>query len=193
MKAVLIRKSTQEVIKKGNYPNRKMNPIEGLDADLEWLLVVNLPNPSYDPMTHKLVQYSLITDTPNIDYPHLNNYEIGTQAVAMNEVEIAEYVQKTEDEDNATQTQLNHKENGIILFDRFFAIVIRKNNNGVITNDQAKLIAEFMYDSLEPLYKGLWQITKVKIGELTPPSNAKLLTLFNFINDKVNDYINENY
>ena len=56
MKAVLIRKSTQELIKKDQYPNLYINPVVGLDADLEWLLVVNKPKPTYDSATHKLVQ-----------------------------------------------------------------------------------------------------------------------------------------
>ena len=41
MKAALIKKSTQELIKKDQYPNLYINPVVGLDADLEWLLVVN--------------------------------------------------------------------------------------------------------------------------------------------------------
>jgi len=193
MKAVLIRKSTQEVIKKGQYPNRKMNPIEGLDADLEWLLVVNLPNPIFDPTTHKLVQLYTITDTPHLEYTHLNTYEVSTSAVLMSPQEQQDYIQKTEDEDEASFSLAKYKEDGVLLFDRFFAKVIRLRSNGTITNAQAKLVSEFIYDSLEPLYKGLWQISKVKLGQLTPPTNAKLLTIFNWANDKVIDYVNENY
>ena len=121
MKAVLIRKSTQEVIKKGKYPNRKMNPIVGLDADLEWLLVVNKPNPSYDPLTHKLVQKAnKITDNPHPEYPHLNTYKVSTKAVEMTEQEIENYIESEEDKDFSAISVDQHKEAGVKLFNRFF-------------------------------------------------------------------------
>jgi hypothetical protein len=193
MKAVLIRKSTQEVIKRGQYPNRKMNPIKGLDADLEWLLVVYLPNPSYDPSTHKLVQTYTITDTPHTEYPHINTYEIGTVAEAMATQEIVDYIQKSEDDDDATISHIRYKEDGVQFLDRVYAIILRKEKKGTITANQAKGLINGLYDSLEPLYKGLWQLVKVNLAEQKPPNNARLLAIFNAIKNKVDNYVNANY
>jgi hypothetical protein len=193
MKAVLIRKSTQEVLKKGQYPNRKMNPIQGLDEDLEWLLVVYLPNPSYDPFTHKLVQTYTITDTPHSEYPHINTYEIGTVAVEMTEQEIANYIQKSEDEDSSTMSHIMYKEDGVQFLDKVYAAILRKVNNGTITANQAKGLISGLYDSLEPLYKGLWQLVKINLAAETPPNNVNLLEIFNTIKNKVDNYVNSNY
>jgi hypothetical protein len=48
--AVLIRKSTLEIIKEADYPRIDNQPVEGLDPDYEWL-VKHIPynEPDYDP------------------------------------------------------------------------------------------------------------------------------------------------
>ena len=194
MKAVLIRKSTQEVIKKGKYPNRKMNPIVGLDADLEWLLVVNKPNPSYDPLTHKLVQKAdKITDNPHPEYPHLNTYKISTKAVEMSELEKEKYIESQEDEDFSAIIISEKKQDGINLFDRFLAKIERKKNNGKINDDQATELIELIYDSINPLCFGLWEFSKKRIDNLSQPTDEKLIQLIEWLRGKIDNYVIKNY
>ena len=89
MKAALIRKSTQELIKKDQYPNLLLEPVVGLDEDLEWLLIVNKPIPTYDSTTHKLVKLpEQITNIPHEEYSYLNQYVIESVAVEMTQEEI---------------------------------------------------------------------------------------------------------
>ena len=194
MKAVLIRKSTQEVIKKGKYPNRKMNPIVGLDADLEWLLVVNKPNPSYDPLTHKLVQKAdKITDNPHPEYPHLNTYKISTKAVEMSELEKEKYIESQEDQDFSAIIISEKKQDGTNLFDRFFAKIERKKNNGKINDDQATELIELIYDSINPLCFGLWEFSKKRIDNLSQPTDEKLIQLIEWLRGKIDNYVIKNY
>mgnify|MGYP003115264432 CR=1 FL=1 len=194
MKAVLIRKSTQEVIKKGKYPNRKMNPIVGLDADLEWLLVVNKPNPSYDPLTHKLVQKAdKITDNPHPEYPHLNTYKISTKAVEMSELEKEKYIESQEDQDFSAIIISKKKQDGINLFDRFVAKIERKKNNEKINDDQATELIELIYDSINPLCFGLWEFSKKRIDNLSQPTDEKLIQLIEWLRGKIDNYVIKNY
>ena len=194
MKAVLIRKSTQEVIKKGKYPNRKMNPIVGLDADLEWLLVFNKPNPSYDPLTHKLVQKAdKITDNPHPEYPHLNTYKISTKAVEMSELEKEKYIESQEDQDFSAIIISKKKQDGINLFDRFVAKIERKKNNEKINDDQATELIELIYDSINPLCFGLWELSKKRIDNLSQPTDEKLIQLIEWLRGKIDNYVIKNY
>jgi len=194
MKAVLIRKSTQEVIKKGKYPNRKMNPIVGLDADLEWLLVVNKPNPSYDPLTHKLVQKAdKITDNPHPEYPHLNTYKVSTKAVEMTEQEIEIYIESEEDKDFSAISVDKHKETGVKLFNRFFAKIERKKINGKINDEQVEEISELVYDAINPLCNGLWELSKKRVNNLTDPTDEKLIQLVEWLKEKIDFYTQKNY
>ena len=193
MKAVLIRKSTQEVIKKGKYPNRKMNPIVGLDADLEWLLVVNKPNPSYDPLTHKLVQKDKITDNAHPEYPHLNTYKVITKAVEMSDAEKEKYIESQEDEDFSAIIISEKKQDGINLFDRFLAKIERKKNNEKINDDQATELIELIYDSINPLCFGLWELSKKRIDNLSQPTDQKILNLIEWLRGKIDNYVIKNY
>jgi hypothetical protein len=47
--AVLVRKSTKQIIKEALYPNADMSPVQGLDPDYEWLVKhVPFAEPDYD-------------------------------------------------------------------------------------------------------------------------------------------------
>lgn len=73
--AVLIRKSTGEIIKHANYPRVDMELVEGLDPDLEWLLKYEpFVQPDYDSRIFLLVATEAITTTQHPDYLHLNQY-----------------------------------------------------------------------------------------------------------------------
>lgn len=75
--SVLIRKSTGEIIKHANYPREDMQPITGLDPDLEWLVKRELfKQPDYDSRIFILNQNEEITTKADEEFIHLNKYEI---------------------------------------------------------------------------------------------------------------------
>jgi len=190
MKAALIRKSTQELIKKDQYPNLQMDPVVGLDTDLEWLLVVHKPNPTYDPTTHKLVQLpEQITIIPHEEYAHLNQYVIELVAVEMTPEEIESYNAP----DLNTTMQEMYKEDGIQLFDEFFVKVETERTNNSISEEEIDNLTELMYSSIEPLYRGVWRIVDTRLNQLQEPTDQAALDLFNWMKDSVTDYININY
>lgn len=193
MRAVLIRKSTQEIIKKSNYPKLDIEPIIGLDPDLEWLLVNIEDKPIYDPSIEKIERVEEITTEAHPDYPALNQYKVYWNVVPLTQEEIDNYTQQQEDNDNAALKIQKYKSDGIIGFDRAYALIQRRFDNGVITGNQAKAIAQGLYPSLEPLYKGLWQLVKANLDSETPPTNAKLLDIFNKIKTGVDNYVANNY
>lgn len=202
MKAVLIRTAldidtnevTREVIRRGQYPNRKMNPIKGLADDLEWLLIVAAPLPTIDEGTQKYSPLSWhITNEAHPDFPHLNTYESRRGVVDLTAEEIADKEQQALDEDVAALAHNKYKSDGVQFLDRVYAIFLRKINDGTITSNQAKGLISELDDSLEPLYKGLWQLVKINLAAETPPTNAELLDIFNSIKSKVDDYVIENY
>jgi len=76
-RAVLIRKSTGEIIKHGFYPREDMQLIEGLDPDLEWLVKYEpFLVPDYDSRIYVLNRHEEVTTESHPDYPHLNVYKI---------------------------------------------------------------------------------------------------------------------
>ena len=190
MKAALIRISTQELIKKDQYPNLYIDPVVGLDTDLEWLLIVNKPNPTYDPTTHKLVQLpEQITDIPHEEYPHLNQYVIESAAVEMTSEEIESYSLPS----MYIGIQGAHKQEGIQLFDEFFVKVETERASNSISEDGIDDLTELMYSSIEPLYRGVWRVVKTKLNQLQEPTDQTALVLFNWMKDSVTNYINNNY
>lgn len=80
--AVLVRKSTKQIIKEDLYPRADMSPIEGLDPDYEWL-VKNIPfaEPDYDSRIYlmatnfpDLANLAIFGEHPN--YVGLREYRI---------------------------------------------------------------------------------------------------------------------
>ena len=190
MKAALIQKSTQELIKKSQYPNLLLDPVVGLDEDLEWLLIVNKPIPTYDSTTHKLIKLpEQITNTPHEEYSYLNQYVIESVAVEMTQEEIESY----ENPNQYVTLQEIHKEEGIKLFDEFFVKLETERANNNISEDEIDELTELLYSSIEPLYRGVWRIVDTKLSQLQEPTNQNALVLFNWIKDSVSNYININY
>lgn len=61
--AVLVRKSTKEIIKHAPYPSISIEPIEDLDPDYEWLIeYIPYSEPDYDSRI-----YIMVTNLPNLD------------------------------------------------------------------------------------------------------------------------------
>ena len=190
MKAALIRKSTQELIKKDQYPNLLLDPVVGLDEDLEWLLIVNKPTPTYNSDTHKLVQLpEQITNIPHEEYAHLNQYVIELVAVEMTQEEIDSYNEPNQ----YIAMQEMYKEDGMQLFDEFFVKVETERANNSISEEEIDNLTELMYSSIEPLYRGVWRVVKTKLNQLQEPTNQTALGLFNWMKGSVTDYINSNY
>ena len=107
--------------------------------------------------------------------------------------ELDDEAQQAEDSDTSSNKHQQYKSDGIRGFDRAFALIHRRFDNGTITGTQAKALAEGLYPSLEPLYKGQWRLVKIYLNAETPPSNTKLLKIFNLIKNKVDSYVLENY
>jgi hypothetical protein len=75
--AVLIRKSTGEILKHADYPREDMQPISGLDPDLEWLIKTQpCAEPDYDSRIFILNRVEAITSIPHPEYNWLNQYQI---------------------------------------------------------------------------------------------------------------------
>jgi len=80
--AVLVRKSTKQIIKEDLYPRADMQPVQGLDPDYEWL-VKHIPfaEPAYDPRI-----FIMATNLPDLaglesfgehpSYPGIREYRI---------------------------------------------------------------------------------------------------------------------
>ena len=80
--AVLVKKSTKEIIKEAAYPNSDMQPVQGMDPDYEWLVKhVPFAEPQYDSRI-----YIMATNLPDLagldsfgehpNYPGLREYRI---------------------------------------------------------------------------------------------------------------------
>jgi len=74
--AVLIRKSTGEILKHAPYPNEDMSPVQGLDPDMEWLLKhTPFDSPAYDSRIFELEQIEAVTAEPHPVYPDIKIYK----------------------------------------------------------------------------------------------------------------------
>jgi len=88
MRAVKIRISTGEILKRGAYPRFDMGEIKGLEADTKWLLEYVPKAPVYDPLTHRLEVTNKITETKHPDYP-IDRYERFYKKIPLTQEEIS--------------------------------------------------------------------------------------------------------
>lgn len=112
--AVLIRKSTGEILKHAPYPNSDMSPIIGLDPDLEWLLKTEpFVATDYDPRIYSLVITEQVTTEPHPEYANLNQYKRTYNTQKRTDDEIIASIQSAENQANEgmidfqTTTKLN--------------------------------------------------------------------------------------
>jgi len=162
MKAVLIKISTQEIIKKAKYPRADMGEVIGLDSDLEWLLVNELDRPVFDPSIERLGRLEEITSDAHPIHTELNQYRISYPIIDLTQQQQDDYTQQQEDNDSSSQQYQKLKNDGVQGFDRAYSLIMRKVDNGTITATQGKGIAQGLYPDLEPLYKGLWQLVNIR-------------------------------
>jgi hypothetical protein len=100
--AVLIRKSTGEIIKHADYPRLDMAPVEGLDPDLEWLVKVTpYAAPEYDSRIYILQQNESVTQEQHPVWTWLNQCQITYQTVKRSATEIETSIMNAENEANS--------------------------------------------------------------------------------------------
>jgi len=99
--AVLIRKSTGEIIKHADYPREDMQLVVGLDPDLEWLVKYTpFVRPDYDSRIYILNQIEEVTTDPHPDYNHLNQYKITFETEKRPSEDIQLSIENAENEAN---------------------------------------------------------------------------------------------
>lgn len=104
--AVLVRKSTKQIIKEDLYPRADMQPVQGLDPDYEWL-VKNIPfaEPPYDSRIYimatnlpDLASLELFEEHPN--YTGLREYRITYSPERRPDADIIRSIENAEKEAN---------------------------------------------------------------------------------------------
>jgi len=96
--------------------------------------------------------------------------------------------------ENIITNDLDAKERDGEKFFKELRNLVRKHYNlGNITGPQYKGIRTLLQPAIQPLRYGDWDLCQDNLNAITPPSNAKMLTLYNFIKNKVDSYINTNY
>lgn len=99
--SVLIQKSTGNIIKFADYPREDMQPISGLDPDLEWLVITTpYVQPDYDSRIYVLNQIDSITTTPHPQWTWLNQYQRTWQTVKRTAAEIETAIYNAENNAN---------------------------------------------------------------------------------------------
>jgi hypothetical protein len=143
----------------------------------------DLVKPQYDDATQRLGQMIYDEDADNYTF----------EIVEMTEEEIAEELQRKEDNDQSAKDLARFKADGILYFDRAMAFVMRRKDNGDINENQASRIVKEIYPLIEPLHKGLWLLVKDNIDESDAPNNDDILDIFNTIKSKINEYVTNNF
>lgn len=120
--AVLVRRSTKEIIKHGEYPRADMLPVEGLDPDYEWLIKhTPFAEPDYDPRI-----YIMVTNLPNLEdlasfqehplYPGIKEYRITYTPEKRSNEEIIISIRNAEKEANdLIWTEGEHKDKMMLM------------------------------------------------------------------------------
>jgi len=108
--AVLVRKSTKQIIKEGIYPNSDMSPVIGLDPDYEWLLKhVPYAEPDYDPRL-----YIMQMELPDLNL--LESFEAHPIHTEIREYRITYNPKKRESEEIIRSIQNAEKEANNLVF-----------------------------------------------------------------------------
>lgn len=148
--SVLIRKSTQEIIKHADYPREDMEPVIGLDPDLEWLVKYEpYIQPDYDNRVYNMNMAGTITTTPHPDYPDLNQYSIAYSIERKDDNEILELLDNIEAQMNETiipiAMQLKYLSGAL---ECLFKIV---RDSATLTTKQEKIVTTFRTQAVKIL------------------------------------------
>lgn len=104
--AVLVRKSTKQIIKEDVYPRQDMQPIQGLDPDYEWLIkYVPFAEPAYD--SRVFIMQTNLPDLSNLDkfqehpnYEGIRAYTIGYEPERRPDADIIRSIENEKKEAN---------------------------------------------------------------------------------------------
>jgi len=169
------RLATPDMVTVGyNYLTNEQHELDGFR---------DLVKPQYDDATQRLGQMIFDEDADNYTF----------EIVEMTEEEIAEELQRKEDNDDYSKELAMRKADGVIAFDRAMAFIMRRKDNGDINENQASRIVKEIYPLIEPLHKGLWLLVQENVQESDAPNNDDILDIFNTILNKINQYITDNY
>jgi hypothetical protein len=115
--AVLILKSTKQIIKEGIYPREDMQPVQGLPPEYEWFIKhIPFAEPPYDSRV-----FIMSTDFPDLDqialweehpdYPEIRAYKIGYTPIKRPDTDIIRSIENAEKEaNNGVFSEAVHKD-----------------------------------------------------------------------------------
>jgi len=115
--AVLVRKSTKQIIKEAAYPREDMQPVQGLDPDYEWLIkYVPFAGPDYD--SRVFIMQTNLPDLDNLDlfeehptYEGIRAYTIGYEPIRRADEDIIRSIENAEKEaNNGVFSEAVHKD-----------------------------------------------------------------------------------
>lgn len=129
--SVLIRKSTGEVLKFAKYPNADMQPVQGFDPDLEWLLKYTpYERPDFDTRMFILNQVDEVTTEPHPTYPNLNVYKTTYTTIKRPNEDIIRAIENAEE--SANREVMNYRTNEKL---HMLAVgILTRKNEGVEPN-----------------------------------------------------------
>ncbi len=199
MRAVLIKISTQEIIKKSKYPRADMGEVIGLESDLKWLLVYNPDPPTYDPLIERLEVSNEITETPHPDYKHLDRYERFYNVVTLTSDELDDL----EDIEAQGKTQ-DHINEGGVLFAKCYGKIWRRihkdrDSNNKLTRPQARSLMEWLQPTYLWLKAGNFHQAKKEINKnnlqtlITDLNITGVTNTFDWFKSKIEDYFTNKY
>lgn len=161
--AVLIRKSTGEIIKRALYPRSDMQPIVGLDPDLEWLLQYEpYQAPDYDSRVYTLNRFESITSEPHPIYSHLNQFLITYSTTRRIDSEIIINIENKETMCNESMLKY---EKQLKLMALSIGVLFR-NLDGMTLTTKEQTIKDFMMALATRIWKND-QLARDKIAEVT--------------------------
>lgn len=187
-KAVLYRISDATVLRYNvDYPSIEIKPLEGLDTDLRWYIILEGDKPPFDAETEKLVEIRQTTETPHPDYPEILAYTVDYEVQPLDSQELAEVAERI-----STEIENKHIEDGQNFIKSIRIEARIRRYDGRITRAQYDAIMGGVRNVLSPLLIGDWLEAQVQINAVTPPQNATLLQVYNFIKNFVDQYIIDN-
>lgn len=100
MEAILFKDGIE--FKRAPYPNKDIVPIVGLEANLEWKLIIRDALPVYDKRTHNLVVTEDNSDVFHPTYTFLKQYFITYSTIKRANADIVTEVEQAEHDANAS-------------------------------------------------------------------------------------------
>ena len=176
MRAILIRVSTQEIIKKGKYPSKDIKPIPSLDSDLEWLIINELSRPNYNALTERLERFEKITTNKHPDYPLLNQYKIKYNIISLTieELEVLE-------DNEANEKYQTHLDKGNNFKERSYKKIWRRVNkdsdsNNKLTKGNGRKLFRWFKPVWEDLNNGDFREAEKSIQSVLIDNDTELQT-----------------